>query len=449
MSGDSARILMIGLEDNAIDVVRSFVSKAKLTLIKSHEEFSSEFEQWADDQFNLIICGSSITGVSSTELAQVLVNQCPNTTKYYLTYDSNKFEPRVLLKNGFTKAFMLPMDASLLKKTIDQSDILSPRKERVFRTVRLNDIDSGEPLGFDTFLFFPLNKKYIRYISSDLKVDPLKVEKLQSRSITQVYVDQRDMNKFYQYTAKKLRELGEGGVSSTENQEKLRDSVRALFTEIFDASAKADFEVGREIIKQCESVISNYITKGASSSWYKKLMSSIGESEDVYHHASNVSTFAALFGIGIGHKRPEDLAIAGLFHDLGMNQLPEELQNKREEDLEDQERESFYSHIEKGLTLIKNKRIIIPEAVEKAINQHHEKFNGKGWPKQTAGNRISEDAQILSLADQFDYLTRIEPGKARMNPLEAIDAIRSNGSINPELISQIRRLLNKESSNSK
>ncbi len=95
--------------------------------------------------------------------------------------------------------------------------------------------------------------------------------------------------------------------------------------------------------------------------------------------------------------------------------------------------------------MIKTKRIIIPEAVEKAILQHHERFTGKGWPKKISGNRISEDAQILSFADQFDYLTRFEPGKPRLGPIQALERIRANGSINPDVISQIRRLLEKES----
>ena len=137
--------------------------------------------------------------------------------------------------------------------------------------------------------------------------------------------------------------------------------------------------------------------------------------------------------------------MAGLFHDIGMAQLPAELQNKTREELKDpKDIELYYSHAEKSVTMVKSKRIILPDSVEKAILQHHESFNGKGYPRQLPSNRISQEAQLLSFADQFDYLTCEQEGKTRLTPLEALEAIRRNGSINPELLSQLRRILDKE-----
>ena len=160
-----------------------------------------------------------------------------------------------------------------------------------------------------------------------------------------------------------------------------------------------------------------------------------------YNHASNVSTFAALFAIGIGHKRPEDLAMAGLFHDIGLAQLPAEMQNIDPETLkEPKDIELYYSHAEKSVTMVKQKRIILPDSVEKAILQHHERFTGKGFPRALPAQRLSQEGQILSFADQFDYLTREEEGKVRLSPLDAVEAIRKTNSIGPELISQIRKL---------
>ncbi len=439
------RILLVGVEEAVVTTIQPLCTGATLTFLKTSDEFASQYEQWNDETFDMIICGSAIADMSGNEMAQVLVNQCPNTIKAYLTTDATKYEPRLLLKNGFTSTYSFPIDFPVFKKDLHEKVFAAARKERSFRTVRVLDLGGGDQLGFETFLYLPRNKKHIRYTSANAPVEAEKIQKLQDRQMGQLYVDHRDMNKFYQYSAKKLRDLGASGVSSTEAQEKLKDSVRTLFNDIFDQSVKADFDQGKEVIKQCESIISNYVTNGASSGWYKKLMGAIGESNDVYNHASNVSTFAALFAIGIGHKRPEDLAMAGLFHDLGMAQLPAELQAKNPDTITDpKELELYYSHAEKSCNMVKQKRIILSESVEKAILQHHEKFNGKGFPKQLPSNRISTEAQILSFADQFDYLTRDEEGKTRLTPLEALETIRKNGSIGPDLIAQLRRLLEKE-----
>lgn len=440
----SFQILLLGLEDQAMQLVESACKGAEFTRVGTAEEFEKSFEAWEDGMFNAIICGPAIQGMSSLEAAQVLLNQCPETLKFYLTQTTEGYEPKNLLKNGFTMTFAMAVDVPLFKKAMQEKVLSGVKKQRSFRSVKIFDLDGGENLDFETFVYLPLNKKYIRFTRANQAIEEVKLQKLQTKQMSQVYVDHRDMTKFYQYSAKRLRQLGVDGASSTEKQEKLQSSVRSLFTDIFDTSIKADFDQGREMIKECEGIISNYITKGATSNWYQKLLSTIGESNDAYSHASNVSTFAALLAIGIGHKHPEDLAMAGLFHDLGMVELPMELQNKLESDLTDAEKPTYFSHVEKSINLVKNKRIIMSPGVEQAILQHHEKWSGKGWPKQLPNHRISEEAQILSFADQFDYLTRDEEGKERLTPLQALDAIRANGSINPDLIRRFRRLLDND-----
>lgn len=441
--GASFSVLLLGLEPQAVDLVRPVCEGAEFTEVNTADEFEGQFENWQDGDFSVILCGPALQGMSSLEAAQVLLNQCPNTIKYYVTVTTENYEPRNLVKNGFNMSFALPVDGSLFKKSILEN-IASNRNQKSFRSVKVFDLEPGDHLDFETYVYLPLNRKYVRYTRANHEIEAKKLEKLQAKQMSQVFVDHRDMGKFYQYSARRLRELGDEGVSSTEKQEKLQDSVRSLFNDIFDFTVKADFDNGREMIKQCESIVSNYITKGASSSWYQKLLSSIGEAGDTYSHASNVATFAALFAIGIGYARPEDLAMAGLFHDLGVATLPLELQHKDVEEMTDQEKALYFTHPEKSVNMVKNKRIIVTPDVERAILQHHEKWSGKGWPKKLSASRIDEASQILSFADQFDYLTRYDEGKKRFAPLEALEAIRKSGSINPDLITRIRRVLDNE-----
>jgi HD-GYP domain-containing protein (c-di-GMP phosphodiesterase class II) len=445
MSEDVAyQILLIGLEPKVDLAIKAACEGADFTEINSAETFEAQFESWQDGMFNGIVCGPNIPGMAAFELAQVLLNQCPVTLKFYVTANTTNWEPRNLIKNGFNQAYALPMDGPLFRRAVAENLLSGNKKNRSFRSVRVFDLDGGGQLDFETYVYLPLNKKYIRFTGANQEIAPTKIERLHEKKMNQVFVDHKDMSKFYQYSAKRLRELGEEGVSSTEKQEKLKDCVRGLFSDIFDQSVKADFDKGREMIQQAETIISNYITKGATSGWYQKLMASIGESNDSYNHASNVSTFAALFAIGIGHQHPEDLAMAGLFHDLGMASLPDEMMDKNEDEITEEQKAIYFTHPEKSCNYVKNKRIILTPAVEKAILQHHEKWSGKGHPRQLAAARISEEAQILSFADQFDYLTRIKEGHKRLEPIDALEVIKKNGSINPDLISRIRRVLDKE-----
>ena len=65
----------------------------------------------------------------------------------------------------------------------------------------------------------------------------------------------------------------------------------------------------------------------------------------------------------------------------------------------------YEKHVDYTLDVIKEKKLILSDLVRKIIYQHHEKYNGMGYPRQLSGDRICIEAQVLSLADKFDYMT--------------------------------------------
>lgn len=438
---EKLRILTIGLDEASSELLRTLCPGATVSSIATQAEFEAQFEGWNDGSFNAAFCGKVLEGVSAFEMAQTLRAQCPSTPKFYVTRDPEGYEPRNLLKNGFTKAFLLPLDLPSLKRAVAEN-VTSDKARKSFRSVRVFDIGSDSKLEFDTYVFLPLNKKHVRFSTAGEPVGEKRMGKLSEKNVGAVFVDHKDIGKFYKYSADRMRELGQGtGTSATERQEKLRECVQGLFSDVFDASVKADFDAAKDMMANCNGIISNYVTKGASSDWHKRLMSTIGDGGDVYGHVGNVSAFAALFAIGVGHPNPEDLAMAGLFHDLGEASIPEAILNMPDEARSAADRELYYTHPEKSVVALKNKRVVLAPAVEKAILQHHEAWSGRGYPKQMPAARISPEAQILSFADQFDYLTRLEEGKPALPPMEAFARIKATGSINPELLAKIKRLL--------
>ncbi len=101
-----------------------------------------------------------------------------------------------------------------------------------------------------------------------------------------LFVDHKDLDKFYKYSASRLRNaVGGEGLSATERQAKLETHVRGLFTSIFDQSVKAEFDGGKEMLENFQSIISDFVTNGGSSDWYQRLLSSIGDQNDPYNHA--------------------------------------------------------------------------------------------------------------------------------------------------------------------
>jgi response regulator RpfG family c-di-GMP phosphodiesterase len=85
--------------------------------------------------------------------------------------------------------------------------------------------------------------------------------------------------------------------------------------------------------------------------------------------------------------------------------------------------------------------MVISPNMEKMILQHHECFNGTGFPKGLRGDRVDEGAQILALADRFSYLTVEREGQKRLTPLQAIDAIAAQSVVAPSLIGKVRKIM--------
>jgi len=79
--------------------------------------------------------------------------------------------------------------------------------------------------------------------------------------------------------------------------------------------------------------------------------------------------------------------------------------------------------------------------------QHHEHFDGTGYPNGIFGDRMCKEAQLLAIADRFDYLTAIRPGKPTLSPFEAVNQLRdiqlkdtSKTHYNPELLKKLLEL---------
>jgi HD-GYP domain-containing protein (c-di-GMP phosphodiesterase class II) len=173
------------------------------------------------------------------------------------------------------------------------------------------------------------------------------------------------------------------------------------------------------------------VTDGPNGNWYARLLSATGGSSDTYSHAADVSTYAALFGIALGLKTIEDLALAGLLHDIGLAKVPGEITAKDPSEWTEAEKQEYEKHPGHSIEMIRDRKLVVSDLVYRIISQHHEAYNGTGYPKALAGNRICLEAQVLALADRFADLMIVRPGHPRKTPIEAIAELHKLVSDDP------------------
>ncbi|TDF95981.1 HD domain-containing protein [Paenibacillus piri] len=136
-------------------------------------------------------------------------------------------------------------------------------------------------------------------------------------------------------------------------------------------------------------------------------MGEIGESrsKETGNHVKRVAEYSYLLALGLGmsEEEAELLKIASPMHDIGKVAIPDAVLKKPGK-LTDEEFDIMKSHTEIGYGLLKNskRRILTTAAI--VAHQHHEKWNGRGYPQGLKGEEIHIYGRITAIADVFDAL---------------------------------------------
>jgi HD-GYP domain-containing protein (c-di-GMP phosphodiesterase class II) len=148
-----------------------------------------------------------------------------------------------------------------------------------------------------------------------------------------------------------------------------------------------------------------------------------------FFHSVNVAVLSILIGAELGLSREQlfNLGLASILHDIGKIFIDKDILNKPEA-LTESEYTTIRKHSEYGYTYLKN-TFEIPAAVYVAVLQHHEHYNGLGYPNQKSKEDISLLGRIICVADVYDALTSNRPYRKGLLPSEAMEYIMANGGI--------------------
>jgi response regulator RpfG family c-di-GMP phosphodiesterase len=143
----------------------------------------------------------------------------------------------------------------------------------------------------------------------------------------------------------------------------------------------------------------------------KEVIMTLGEvvenrSKETGNHVRRVAEISYLLALkaGLGEKKAELLRLASPMHDVGKVGIPDAILFKPSS-LSREEFETIRYHTNIGYEILKNSNREIMEAAVIAAQQHHERWDGKGYPKGLKGEDIHIYGRITALSDVFDALT--------------------------------------------
>lgn len=128
-------------------------------------------------------------------------------------------------------------------------------------------------------------------------------------------------------------------------------------------------------------------------------------SQETGNHVRRVAEVSHLLALkyGLGQEQAELLRIASPMHDIGKVAIPDAVLLKRGK-LNLSEVEIIQNHTHIGHEILKNSKREIMVAAEIAASQHHERWDGKGYPAGLKGDDIHIFGRITALTDVFDAL---------------------------------------------
>src|SRR6476620_11580892 len=172
------------------------------------------------------------------------------------------------------------------------------------------------------------------------------------------------------------------------------------------------------------------------------------EAKDVYlrGHSQRVAELAGQLAeqLGLDEALCEDLRVAGRLHDVGKIGIREAILNKPDR-LTAEEFEHVKQHVQIGLDILAP--LFHLKAPLHYVEHHHERWDGRGYPRGLSAENIPLGARILCAADTFDALTSKRAYREPMTPLAALEHLRVDigKQFDPRVYDALLRVVKKRS----
>jgi HD-GYP domain-containing protein (c-di-GMP phosphodiesterase class II) len=168
------------------------------------------------------------------------------------------------------------------------------------------------------------------------------------------------------------------------------------------------------------------------------------DSKDSYTrgHSQRVSELSVAIGreLGLGERELKQLAFGGILHDIGKIGIVERILLKQSR-LTDEEMSTMREHPEIGASIIEAVAFLAPALP--AVRNHHERWDGSGYPDRMVGERIPLIARIVNVADTWDACTSTRPYQNALPFEDALAIIQglSGTQCDPKVVIALEHVL--------
>jgi len=182
---------------------------------------------------------------------------------------------------------------------------------------------------------------------------------------------------------------------------------------------------------------------------HREVIMTLGEmierrSHETGYHVKRVSEYARTLALACGSSEQDAdlIAIASALHDVGKIAVPDGVLEKPGK-LDAAEWVVMKTHARIGENLLGFSHRLVFKAAAVIAGQHHERWDGQGYPRGLKGDMIDRGARITAIADVFDALSSDRIYRKALSVAETVEYIRKNAGtqFDPDLVALFEREL--------
>lgn len=226
-------------------------------------------------------------------------------------------------------------------------------------------------------------------------------------------------------------------IKINEELDKVKINTLNKMPEVFDELLTGDEKSAEKSIDIIYNLVDYIVADGSTNINLYELKS---YDEYTYIHCIDTGIMACFLGKSLGYsgERLKALSVSGILHDIGKIKIPSEIINKKGK-LTEEEFNALKLHTQYGKEIIEKYKTF-SDNVLKGIYEHHEKYDGTGYPLGLKGKEISEFARIISICDVFTAVSANRSYRKRFTPNEAYELILSGSgsSFDPDIVQKFR-----------
>ena len=262
-------------------------------------------------------------------------------------------------------------------------------------------------------------EKFIKVANGGRPFDVQRLQVYKEKGLRYVYVKNSEMNKLIELNLQIASLLNKKVEVSFEKKAHFMQYTAEVILEKCFIDG-----IDRKILGEATDILNSYINVVTSSRNTENVLSILNTHADFIYAQSVCSTiYAILIARKMGITSDDDLknlAIAGLFQDIGKNEMDRSILEKRREDLTRRERVLLESHVVRGCEILESIGGFSKDIIQ-IVYEHHEDNSGSGYPRGLRKKQLNKLSMILIGAIHFSELVIKNP--YRVDVMSGEDAV--------------------------